>query len=58
MKIRLVTEITVITMLVIFVGVWQGWLKWPEGALMAAALSVVTAVMLLRRVRQKDDSSS
>jgi len=50
MKIKLTVEIALVFMAVVVVGTWQGWLKWPEGALISAALCVVTALVVLRRI--------
>jgi hypothetical protein len=54
MKLRLILEITLACAGVIILGSWQGWLKWPEGALMTAALCLVTSVGVLRRMRKQD----
>jgi len=54
MKIRLMVEIALVCVAVIILGSWQGWLKWPEGALMTAALCMVTSVGVLRRMRKQD----
>jgi hypothetical protein len=50
MKIKLTVEIALVFMAVVVLGTWQQWLKWPEGALISAALCVVTALVVLRRI--------
>lgn len=50
MKIKLTVEIALVFMALVIVGTWQGWLKWPEGALISAALCVVTALVVVRRI--------
>ncbi|MFA6562163.1 MAG: hypothetical protein WCV00_09685 [Verrucomicrobiia bacterium] len=50
MKIKLTVEISLVFMAVAVVGTWQGWLKWPEGALISAALCVITALAVVRRM--------
>lgn len=50
MKIKLVVEIALVFMALVVVGTYQGWLKWPEGALISAALCVVTALVVIRRM--------
>ena len=50
MKIKLTVEIALVFMAVVLVGTWQGWLKWPEGALISAALCVITALAVVRRI--------
>ncbi|MBI5687527.1 MAG: hypothetical protein HZC54_20845 [Verrucomicrobia bacterium] len=54
MKLRLMVEIALISLSVIVLGTWQGWLIWPEGALMTAALCLVTSIGVLRRLRKQD----
>lgn len=49
MKIKLTVEIALVFMAVVIVGTWQHWLSWPEGALICAALCVVTALAVVRR---------
>ena len=53
MKVRLTIEIAIVSMAIIVLGTWQGWLKWPEGSLMAAVLCLVTALVVLRRTTKK-----
>jgi len=53
MNIRLMVEIALICLAVIVLGTWQEWLRWPEGALMTAALCLVTALGVLRRLRKQ-----
>ncbi|MBI5687528.1 MAG: hypothetical protein HZC54_20850 [Verrucomicrobia bacterium] len=50
MKIKLTVEIALVFMAVAVVGTWQGWLKWPEGALISAALCIITALVVVRRI--------
>jgi len=50
MKIKLTVEIAVVFMAVVVVGTWQEWLRWPEGALICAALCVITALAVVRRM--------
>jgi hypothetical protein len=50
MKIKLTVEIALVFMAVVVLGTWQQWLKWPEGALISAALCVVTALVVLRQI--------
>ncbi|MBI5395817.1 MAG: hypothetical protein HZA91_11010 [Verrucomicrobia bacterium] len=47
MKVRLVSEITVLCMAVVLVGTWQGWLDVPESALIAATMCLATALAML-----------
>jgi TRAP-type C4-dicarboxylate transport system permease large subunit len=54
MKFRLMVEIALMCLAVIVLGTWQGWVKWPEGALMTAALCLVTSIGVLRRLRKQD----
>jgi uncharacterized membrane protein YqjE len=54
MKFRLMVEIALMCLAVIVLGTWQGWVKWPEGALMTAALCLVTSIGVLRRLRKHD----
>ena len=53
MKLKLTAEIAVMCMAVIIVGTWEGWLRWPEGALMTAALTLLTSVEVVRRLSKK-----
>ena len=48
MKIKLAAEISVMCLAVIVFETWEGWLKWPEGGLMSAALAVVACIVILR----------
>ena len=54
MNLRLVVEIAFACLGVILLGTWQGWLVWPEGTLMTAALCLVTAIGVLRRMKKQD----
>ncbi|MFA6563406.1 MAG: GNAT family N-acetyltransferase [Verrucomicrobiia bacterium] len=42
-------EVTLACLLVLVSGTWQGWLKWPEGTLIAAALCLITSVGIVRK---------
>ncbi|MBI5687526.1 MAG: GNAT family N-acetyltransferase [Verrucomicrobia bacterium] len=46
-------EVTLACLLVLISGTWQGWLKWPEGTLIAAALCLITSVGIVRKAPQK-----
>ncbi|MCX6907551.1 MAG: hypothetical protein NTY01_05855 [Verrucomicrobia bacterium] len=50
MKIKLTVEIAFVYLALVVLGSWQGWLKWPEGALISAALCIITAVVVVRRI--------
>jgi len=44
-------ELTLVCLMLIFLGTWQRWLKWPEGALLTAALCVLTSLEIVHRLR-------
>jgi hypothetical protein len=50
MKTKLTVEIALVFMALVVVGTWQEWLRWPEGALISAALCMITALCVIRRV--------
>ena len=37
-------------LILIFLGTWQRWLKWPEGALLTAALCVLTSLEIVHNL--------
>jgi CelD/BcsL family acetyltransferase involved in cellulose biosynthesis len=41
--------IVAVSLLIILLGIWEGWLKGPEGALLTAALSALTALKIVRQ---------
>ena len=53
MKLKLTAEIAVMCMAVIILGTYEDWLRWPEGALMTAALTLLTSVSVMRRIAKK-----
>jgi len=52
LRLKQSAEVTLACLLVIVSGAWQGWLKWPEGVLIAAALCLLTSVRIVRKVPQ------
>jgi CelD/BcsL family acetyltransferase involved in cellulose biosynthesis len=49
LRLKQSAEVTLACLLVVISGTWQGWLKWPEGTLIAAALCLVTSVGIVRK---------
>lgn len=40
-------EVTLACLMVIISATWQGWLKWPEGTLIATALCLITSMGII-----------
>ena len=53
MRLQLVAEVAVMCLAVILLGTYEGWLKWPEGALMTAALTVASSIQILHKAVKK-----
>ena len=53
MRLQLVAEVAVMCLAVILLGTYEGWLKWPEGALMTAALTVAASIQILHKAVKK-----
>jgi CelD/BcsL family acetyltransferase involved in cellulose biosynthesis len=52
LRLKQSVEVTLACLLVIASGAWQGWLKWPEGVLIASALCLLMSVRIVRKAPQ------
>ena len=46
-------ETALLCLAAIVFGTWHGWIKWPEGTLLTAALCLLTAIGVVRRLRKQ-----
>ena len=49
-RMKQILEVISACLVIIFLGAWQGWLKWPEGALLTAVLCALTSLHIARRM--------